>query len=317
MKAQAVYIVRPAEVEVREVDVPDPEPREVQVRTLANGICMLEVSFFTGAENRGEPFMAGHEGIGVVTKVGTDVDDLAEGDVVNCFKWATVQNAVAGRLHRFEPEPEDPAHYLAEPVVCALIGLRSYDLTPGDRVLVLGAGFMGLLNVQALVQSMISELVVTDLKARNLRLAKRFGATEVVQAGAEEGEAQLQELEEEPFDLVVEASGAEAPLQRAGSLVRRGGRLGIFGWHHEPRSVDFGEWHMRGLTVVNCSPVIETDRKTDYFARAVRSLNDGRFDMSDLITHRHPYGDAQRAMELAAERPEDYIKGVLTFDGTG
>ena len=314
MKAQVAYLCGPRKIELREVDVPDPGPGEVQIRTVANGICMLEVSHYIGAEKAPEPFAAGHEGIGLVTKLGRGVQNVREGDYVHCFRWATVQNTGAGGLLKFDPPPKDPAIFLAEPAVCACIALRTYDLTAGDRALVLGAGFMGLLNVQALAHSALAELVVADLKPHNLGLARQYGATETIQIGTSAGDARLEQLKADPFDLVVEAAGAEQALQSAAGLTRAGGRLSIFSWHHKPRTVNFGEWHVKGLTVVNSSPLIARDHNVNYFHRAIRLLCNGTFDMSKLVTHRHPFAQIEDAMELAAERPADYIKGVLTFE---
>jgi threonine dehydrogenase-like Zn-dependent dehydrogenase len=113
----------------------------------------------------------------------------------------------------------------------------------------------------------------------------------------------------------VEAAGAAATLSQATELVRPGGKLGIFAWHHEPRSVDLSVWHMRGIRVMNCAPNIGRDRNEETWDRAIRLMERGIFNMTPLVTHRHPADDVQAAMELAAERPGDYIKGVLSFQG--
>jgi threonine dehydrogenase-like Zn-dependent dehydrogenase len=114
----------------------------------------------------------------------------------------------------------------------------------------------------------------------------------------------------------VEAAGAAATLGQATELVRPGGKLGLFAWHHEPRPVDLGTWHMRGIRVLNCAPSIGRDRNEETWERAIRLLERGVFEMGPLVTHRHPADEVQAAMELAAERPPDYIKGVLTFQST-
>lgn len=316
MKTEAVYFVSPGQAEVREVEIPDTRPDQVQVRCLANGICMGEVSIFNGIEVSRFPLprIVGHEGIGVVTKVGREVEHLREGDIVTCSLWARDWNYSASSLSRFSYLPADPAVFLAEPVACVVSALYAYDITPGDRVLLMGAGYMGLLNVQGLARYPLAELIVTDLKPRNLELAATFGATEVLQIGTPEAEKRLRELEDEPFDLVVEASGAAEALALCSTLTRIGGRIGIFSWHHTPRTVDLGTWHIRGLKVLNAGPNISTDRNVSQMARAVRLMERGLFDQRPLITHRHPVARVQEAMELAASRPADYIKGVLLFD---
>src|SRR5207237_1670401 len=107
---------------------------------------------------------------------------LKAGDVVTCGKWRTLQNASAGSARRISHRPADPGAFLVEPANCVVIAVRSYDIVPGDRVLVLGAGYMGLLNVQLLAHCPFAELIVADVKPRNLQLAQEFGATEVVNA---------------------------------------------------------------------------------------------------------------------------------------
>ena len=316
MKAQAVFIVEPGRAEIREVEISDPKPDEVQIECVANGICMGEVTHFRGQEVHRWPLprIVGHEGIGVVTKVGADVEGYEEGDYAVCRAWTSASNCRVDNAPKFTRPPDDPAVYLAEPVDCVAGALYSYDITPGDRVLLIGAGYMGLLNVQGLAAYPLAELVVADLKPRNLELARSFGATKVIQSGTPEGDAQLGAYRDDPFDLVVEAAGAPATLQMAGGLVRTGGRLGMFAWHHAPVAVDFSTWHMSGLTVLNSSPFITIDRNINYMERAVRLMEKGVFDQSELVTHRHQVRDVQQAMELSNDRPADYIKGVLLFD---
>jgi threonine dehydrogenase-like Zn-dependent dehydrogenase len=312
MKAQAIFITGRGRTEIRDIEAPDPRADEVQARTLANGICMGEVSAFRGTE--AAPLgPAGHEGIGVVTKVGRDVKRVREGDCVATFQWSTVVNLSASSVSVFSKPPADPAAFIAEPASCAVTAWYSYGIIPGDRVLVLGAGYMGLLNIQLLGQSPLSALAAADVRADNLTLAGEYGATELINSATPQGKARLDELKQKPFDLVVECAGAAETVKRAGELTRAGGRLAIFAWHHEPRTVDMGIWHMRGLRVLNSAPMIGADWAIHPFQRAIDLLERGVFDQRKLITHRHPFGDAQKALEEASVRAPGYRKGVLLF----
>ena len=85
MDAQAVMLIGPGKVELREVSVPEPRAGEVQVRSLANGICMGEVVQFTDVLQLPCPRPLGHEGIGVVTQIGAEVERLREGDYVTIW----------------------------------------------------------------------------------------------------------------------------------------------------------------------------------------------------------------------------------------
>jgi len=316
MKNYGVYVIEPGKTEIREYHIGDPVPDQVQVRCIANGICMGEVSIFTGTERPQYPCLVGHEGVGVVTKVGQNVKHIKEGDYMPTFKWALYDNLDARGPYsmKFTAPPPNVSAAIVEPVACIVSAWYSYNIAVGDRVLLIGAGYMGLLNVQALARSPIAELVVADVKKHNLDLAKKFGATEVVQSGTAAGEARLNELKQRRFDLVVECAGVEPTIRLAGECVRTGGRLGIFAWHHVPRPIDLGLWHMRGVTVLNCSPMIGTDCSVSSFERAIRLLESGVIRQDELISHQHPVSDVQNAMEISAKRGEDYIKGVLLFE---
>lgn len=324
MKAEGVFILAPGKVEVREVDIREPAAGEVQVRTLANGICMGEVVQWTGVYRPTYPRLLGHEGIGEVARLGPGVAGVAEGDIVTfwddprfsgrpSFGWQTYLNVPADWLVRYEQPVNDPCVMFAEPAACAATGLCTYEIVPGDRVCLIGAGYMGLLNVQGLAHSPIAELVVADLLPRNLELAAAFGATETIQVGTPEGNRRLEELREHKFDLVVEAAGAASALDTAVSLVAPGKRLSVFAWHHERRPLDMSTMHGAGITLVNSSPWSCRDRNVNMLARAVRLLERGILDQRPLVTHRWPYRRAAEALAHAAERSDGYIKGVLEF----
>ncbi|MDD5708429.1 MAG: zinc-binding dehydrogenase, partial [Kiritimatiellae bacterium] len=151
-------------------------------------------------------------------------------------------------------------------------------------------------------------------KAANLKLAASFGATRTIQPNTKAGRAALDDLKKaRPFDLVIEAAGFQETIGDADLFVRKGGRLSIFAWHHGPRTVDMGRWHLSGLKVLNSAPNIGADSALNYMDRAIRLMELGVFDESRLVTHRHPFEQVTAAMELARERPNGYMKGVLQF----
>jgi len=314
VKTETIMLTAERKVEMRESDVHEINDDEVLVECVANGICMLEVSLFRGTEKFRYPLPLGHEGIGRALRCGKNVKRIKEGDYVTCHGWSRHQVMKEAGLFAFSRPPGDPASTLVEPVSCVAGALFHYNIMPGDRVLLLGSGYMGLLNVIGLAHSPISELVATDLKEKNLQLARSFGATHTINSATELGLAELEGLRRDPFDLVVECAGVQETLDQATKLTRAGGRLAIFSWHHEPRPMDLGTWHGRGFTVLNTAPMMSTDRSISTMERAMRLIERGMFDQSQLITHRHSLTDVQAAMELADERPDEYIKSVLLFD---
>ncbi|MGQ9629354.1 MAG: zinc-dependent alcohol dehydrogenase [bacterium] len=316
MKSKAIYFVGSRKVEVRDIEVGPPKPDEVQVEVRANGICQADVAFFTGKEVREYPFVAGHEGVGVVTQVGSAVEGFSPGDVVACGRntFASVVNCPHQFVAKIPLPVNDFSLWIVEPVACVVNGLRYFGVSPGDRVVLIGAGFMGLMILQGLNRSLASEVIAVDIDSERLRMAERFGATEAIDVNSGVGEDRLEGLKREKADVVIEAAGTPQALDLATEITRTAGRLCIFSWHHERRAVDLSRWHIGGFEVLNTSPMIDWDRGFfKNFPRAIALMKKGVFDLKPLITHISPCERAQELFEIAADRREGYIKGVVTF----
>ncbi len=287
MKTEAIYFTGPRKAEIREVEISDPQPQQVQVLCKATGICAAEISRFTETDKQVFPFAPGREGVGQVIRVGNDVKDIQPGQYVTCNRWQKIQNLDASLAHKIPGEPEDAALWLVEPVARTIASVQFAHVQPGDRVAVIGAGFMGLLVTQLIGRYPVYELVVADSKLKNLSLATEFGATETINTSGKDGEARLEALKKEPFDLVIAATCPQPLLDLGRQLCRRGGRY-IIGVGDEAGSKGQSE-------------------------RAVRAMWRGLVDLKPLVTHRHKFSEVQSAMEAAAQGGENYIRGALTF----
>ena len=287
MKTEAIVFSGPRKVEIREVEISDPQPQQVQVLCKAAGICHAVAGRFAQTDKSLFPFTPGREAVGQVIRVGDDVKDIQPGQYVTCRSWQKVQNLDASLAYKVPGEPEDPALWLVEPVARAIAVAQFAQVQPGDRVAIIGAGFIGLVITQLIGRYPVYELTITDAKTKNLGLAMEFGATEIINSGNKDGEARLERLKKEPFDVVIAAACPQALLDLGRQLCRRGGRY-----------------------VVG----IADDASATYQSeRAVRALWRGLVDLKPLVTDRHKFADAQTAMEDALQGGESYIKGVLTF----
>jgi threonine dehydrogenase-like Zn-dependent dehydrogenase len=95
-------------------------------------------------------------------------------------------------------------------------------------------------------------------------------------------------------------------------MARTGGILNIFGWHAGEEIVPTHDWHYKGLKVLNTSPMCAPDF-TVHFRAAIALMGTGRIDQSELITHRFPVSEAEKAFEIAANKSDGYIKGAILF----
>ena len=191
----------------------------------------------------------GHEGVGYVTKIGPQVTDFQPGDRVAGGGFSSVRNLPIDRAYKI-PESDLPdEHWIVEPVSCVVTGLDHCRLHPGDRVVLIGCGFMGLMLLQGLLHSFAGTVIAIDVVQDRLDLAKRFGVDEAYNV-AELDEAELAaQLKSRLIDVVVDSSGSQAGLKLASNIVRKGGLINLFGWiKGETASFDPTVWHLGGYT---------------------------------------------------------------------
>jgi threonine dehydrogenase-like Zn-dependent dehydrogenase len=252
---------------------------------------------------------AGHEGIGYVTKVGRAVKDLKEGDRVAGGGFATLRNLPAARVYPIPPSNLADEYWIVEPVACAVTGLDHCRLRPGDRVAVIGAGFMGLLILQGLLHMPVNQLVAVDIVQSRLDLARSLGVPETYNAAQVERAELVQMLRQREYDVVVDTSGSQAGLDLATDITKRGGLINLFGWiKGETATFDPTKWHGGGFTVVNSSP---SSRLRDTFPTAIRMIHQGIFDLRPLVTHITPLAGYPTLMQAILHGDGRYVKGVI------
>ncbi len=294
-------------IELVEKEVPDPGPGEVQVQGGACGICSWDVATAKYGSEMKPTAPPGHEGVGYIAKVGAEVIGLKEGDRVAGGGFATTRNLSANRTHKI-PESDLPDEYwIVEPVSCAVTGIDHCRIKPGDRVAVIGCGFRGQLIIQGLLHSPLETLIAIDVVKSRLDLAQETGVSEVYEAAAvDPGDLKAKEL-----DVVVDASGKQNGLDLATDIVKRGGRINLFGWiKGQSATFDPTKWHMGGLTVVNSAPASKV-RET--FGPAIRLIHQGIIKLQPLVTHTSPLQEYPALMKKIVDGDESYVKGVVSL----
>jgi threonine dehydrogenase-like Zn-dependent dehydrogenase len=321
MKTVGMFFEGPRQVQLKEFEIGDPEPNQVQVQVEVTGVCAYDLALFKGfvPKNHSYPFIHGHEGVGQVRKVGAQVTTVKEGDPVAVWGNASrlfghLANVSESMIARLPADAQDLENWVAEPVATVVNSLEWSKLVPGDRVAVVGTGFMGLLFVQGLEHSLCQEVIAIDIDAHHLEIAKQFGASQTINSATPEGRESLEQLKRDPLDVVIESAGTQATMDLSTQLVRLAGRLNIFGSHRGegPRQVDLYEWHHKGLEVYNTSPLLAPDFSR-VFRRTVKLMQKGFFDLKPLITHAAAPQDAQELFEIATARRDGYIKGVVKW----
>ena len=314
MKSRMVFFPAQGQAALGEIEIPAPARGELLVHNLGCGVCQAEIKEFLGLFGHPYPLTRlGHEGIGRVVGMGPEVAGFREGDLVTTLWHPAFQeyNVVRADWAYVLPESaaRDPAVWISEPAACALNGALAAAVEPGQRVLLLGAGYMGLLLVQCLRRAPLGELVVADLEPSRLQRATELGATAVVHG------ADLPACVKERggFDVVIEATGAANMIAHAADYLALRGRLVVFADHaHHTETVPWARFGAQCLTVVFANPMLHRDFPENWRA-AVRLMLDGKIDQSRLITHRLPAAQCQELMGIAASRRPEYVKGYLSW----
>jgi L-iditol 2-dehydrogenase len=311
MSATTIRYLDDGSIELIDLAVGDPADDQVQVQGGACGICSWDIVTAKLGSRMSPMAPPGHEGIGYVTKVGRSVQGLKEGDRVAGGGFATLRNLSASRLYKIPESELADQYWIVEPVSCAVTGLDHCRLRPGDRVAVIGAGFMGLLILQGLLHMPVDQLVAIDVVQDRLDLARQLGVPETYNSATADREELVELLKQRSYDVVVDTTGMQAGLDLATDIARRGGLINLFGWiKGEAATFNPTKWHGGGFTVVNSSP---SSQIRDPFPPAIRLIHQGIIDLRPLVTHVAPLEEYPALMDTILHGNSGYIKGVITL----
>jgi len=261
------YALEPLAVELRDVAVPEIGDEDVLLRVGAVSVCGSDVhqAYNTHSWPVNVPVVLGHEFAGTVAKAGRDVKNFREGDRVvsetaaevcgECLLCRTgrynlcpqrkgfgygIDGAMASYvkvparcLHRIPDTLPFELACLTEPHAVAYNAMCvNSTIRPGDLVVVLGPGPIGLLCARMAALAGADPLIVAGLSidAPRLETALRLGATRVVNAERENVEEVVRDFNPLGADLVCDASGASRPLDLALALTRPDGQVTKVGW---------------------------------------------------------------------------------------
>ena len=263
MKTEGLWYMGNRKLEMRPLEIPDIRHDEILVEIEACGVCSWDVVSYLGdfGRHHAYPFCAGHEGVGRVVKLGDDVQrvklnqrvSLTElpighpGGALMARHAVRTENGIA-----VIPEDDKPVHlWIVEPACCVVNGFMYADIKPGDRIAVIGAGYMGLLFVQGLNRSLTGNITAVDINAERLKLASRFGADETFDPA--DG---VPDNAVNSYDIIIETAGTSESLRMATKLAKRGAIIENFAWHHHEQTFDLEDWHLGGWRILNIQPLM-------------------------------------------------------------
>lgn len=292
---------------------------EAVVKLEGCGVCASNLPVFEGRPwftYPLEPGAPGHEGWGVVQEIGEGVKKVSPGDRVaflsgNAFsEYETVNVSQMVKL----PAELEGMPFPGEPLGCAVNVLRRCPVRKGERVAVVGTGFMGVLLVK-LCALAGADVIALSRRPFSLEMAKQFGASQTVRMDDHRKTVELVKTltSGEGCSKVFEASGYQWPLDLATEITSTRGTLVIAGYHQDnPRSVNMQQWNWKGLDVINAHER-DNDVYMEGIRRAVDMVSKGELNPSPLYTHVFPLSELNEAFGVLRKRPDNFMKALVTL----
>ena len=185
---------------------------------------------------------------------------------------------------------------MMEPTACCIRAIRRAHVQETDNVLIIGLGPTGLTQIQLLRQATTGKIVGSDIIEARLKLGKKLGADEVINALTEDVPTHVRKVTGEGIDLAIVSTGNEKALNQAFSSVRKGGRILLFGApsHGASYQLNVNELFSRQIILLSSYSCVEAE-----LAEAVRLVSEKRLDLKSMVSDRFKLRDAEKAMEFA------------------
>lgn len=331
-------IVSQESIDVVRVPVPTPTPTEVLVRTTVSGVCGSD----THAAHGRHPFLPlpyrpGHEVVGVVELVGAEVTRVRTGDRVtveptlpcwDCKMCRTGRQNLcenlgffgcghdqggmadfftipADRLHQVPDDLDDFEAALIEPLATPVHAARLAGDLKGKKVVVLGAGTIGLLVMKVARHHGAQTVVMTDMLASKRERAKRLGADVTVNAGGPDVVGAVRSALGESADVVFDCVATQQTVDQAITLALKAGTVVIVGVAERDVRVPLPVIQDQQVRLQGSATYLPED-----FEEAQQIIQSGAVTANDFITRRVPLDRVAEAFALSSEGEQ--VKVVVT-----
>jgi threonine dehydrogenase-like Zn-dependent dehydrogenase len=315
---QAAILTAPGKIEIKTVPIPKPGPGEVRIKLEGSGLCASNIPIWEGRDWFEYPVAAGnpgHEGWGTIDALGEGVTELQLGDRVACLSYHAYAPFDVAKAEEVVllPAALDGLPFPGEPLGCAMNIFNRSEIKKGDKVAIVGAGFLGLLLIQ-LAKSAGAEVIAISKRDFSLQAASKAGADHLIPL--DDHYAIIEKIEKitagEYCDRVIEVTGKEWPLNLSIALTRVRGRLIVAGFHQDGmRQVNVQELNWKGIDMISAHER-DPQQYIEGMKKAIAAIENGQMDPFPLFTHVFPMEKAHEAFEHLQKRPDGFIKAILT-----
>lgn len=341
-KMKAAFLYKPGDIRIQDMDIPVPKDDEALIKLKAVGVCGSDVHFYEvgriGDFVVEAPLVLGHECAGEVVDVGKDVKTVKAGDRVAIEAGVPCRKCSFCRLGRYNlcadvtflatppfhgafreyiAHPEDYLFKLPdnmafeegamiEPLAVGIYAAQRGDVNIRNTVVIIGAGPIGLMTLQAVLARGATNVISTDLEPFRLDFARKLGASMTINVKEEDAVQRILEYTDGGADVVMDAVGFPETLQQTIKIARPGATIV---WIGMP-TVD--EIPIRAVEAI-CKDVDIRGifRYANAYQPAIDLVGSGKIDVKSMITTSFTLDQVQEALEYPGKHPGTCIKVMV------
>lgn len=334
----AAWLIGIKKLHIQPYHLPPLGPNDVKVQIKALGICGSDVHHFKNMRVANfivkKPMVIGHECAGIIKDIGSNVKSLAVGDRValepgiSCNTCNLCKNGtynLCPKMKFFGSPPTNgslanqvvhPANLvyklpdnvsleegaMCEPLSVAVHACRRANVTPDTKVLIFGAGPIGLLTMLAARTFGSPKIIVADVDDSRLSFAKNLGADATVQVSTniqdiDEEVAKIHKLMGDSIDISFDCVGFNKTMSTALNATRSGGKVCLVGLGPSPMTIPLVPAAAREVDVIGIF------RYRNTWPICIELLRTGKIDVKPLVTHRYKFTqeDVEKAFETSSQ----------------
>lgn len=326
-------------------EVPKPQiekPTDALVKILKTTICGTDLGILHGKTPSCKPgTILGHEGVGVIEEVGGGVSNFKKGDhvIISCItsdgtceyckkqmyshcedggwilghlingtqaEYVRIPHANNSLHHIPKGSDEDALVMLSDILPTGHeIGVLNGNVQPGDTIAIVGAGPIGMSVLLTSLFYSPSKIYMIDVDDNRLKMAKKFGATDLINSGKEDAVKRIMSETKDGVDVAIEAVGVPATFDICQNVVRPGGHIANVGVHGKSVDLKIQDLWIRNITLR--TGLVNTNT-TPMLLKVVLS---NKIDPNKLITHHFKLADIMKAYEVFGNAGKEKAMKVI------
>ncbi len=326
---------------VKNVSIPKLGNNDILVEMKACGLCGTDIEKIQGEYTASKPIL-GHEATGIIVDIGHDVTEFKVGERVfphhhtscnNChycnkgnetmceqyrnsnidpggfseFFRVPAWNIQKGGIIKIPSEVSFEEASFIEPIACCIRSQKRSGISAGDKVLVIGAGPMGLIQLQ-LLKNMGIKTSISDINMKRLSMSKSLGADNIYNVNEDNVFKKIKDdTKGLGVDVAIVATGNPKGIIQALNTVRKGGTICLFGVPVIGSILDYDFSDIFNSEISIISSYGATDRETN---NALEIIKSHKIDVRSLITNRIKLEEFENAVKLF--KSEEVLKIIIT-----